>query len=119
MEPAMTTTYRLHNGQRTITRGPLALVAGQSHRSATDGTPLLISDSDSNTVAIHPHHGTIWATWQQPAQLALFADASTQRCPDWYDRLLLLIVELNNDTTNIDTNHELPPHMNITQKASL
>jgi len=113
------TTYRLHNKHRTITRGPLALVAGQAHRSATQGTPLLISDNESNTVAIHPHHATIWATWQQPTQLALFADPSTPRRPDWYDRLLVLITELNNVTPSIDTNHELPPNTNIKEKAPL
>ena len=37
-------TYRLHNGRTTTTRGPFALVTGQTHRSATAGKPLYISD---------------------------------------------------------------------------
>jgi len=107
-------SYRLHNNTQTISRGPLALVAGQAHRSALEGTGLFISDTDGNTVAVQRHQGAIWPIWQQhPAQLQLFIETTTPARPEWYCRLLLLIVELNDDGQN-----ELPHHSNTKQKAT-
>ncbi len=89
------TTYRLRDRRRTISRGPLALVAGQAHRSALAGKPLVISDAVGNTVVIGLHRGVIWPIWQQPQELFPAPDIATQ--PDWYCRLLALIVALNDD----------------------
>ena len=70
----MTTTYRLHDRIRTISRGPLALVAAQAHSSADNGVALIISDDKNNQVMVER--------------------------PDWYSRLL---INFNEDPNTIPT----------------
>lgn len=102
-------TYRLHDHRRTISRGPLALVAGQAHRSALAGRELVISDAAGNAVTVRRHCGTIWPTWQQPQEL--FPAPAIANQPDWYCRLLALIVNLNDDEP-APASIDLPPARN-------
>lgn len=99
-----TASYRLHDGRRTITRGPLALVTGQAHQSARNGTPLFISDQLGNTIRVHTRAGTVWPTWHRP--LEFFPAPALAEQPDWYCRLLALIVNLNDD-------HQPPPTIDL------
>lgn len=87
-----TGTYRLHNSRHTITRGPLALVAGQAHRSAAAGTRLFISDQAGNTVIVHQSSGPVRAIWWPPQEL--FPIAMLAKQPDWFGRLVALIANL-------------------------